>query len=479
MPSSRIRARNLIAAAAVAAAVALAPPAASSQQFLHVKWMRSVAVAGTPTKYDRVGVIKIGPAAARNVLVLEPGTSAGAAYFVPLAQWLVSKLPGWQVWSVERRENLFEDQSVLTRGKRRVASERAVFNYYLGFLLDHSITRHLRIVPDTSAEFVKNWGVGVAVRDMNTVIQAARRLGGKVVLGGHSLGGALVTAYATWNFGGGAGARFLDGLVYDDGAGFGNPVSAGQARQNRANLFAPTTSPFLVFGFPAPYLGLYSATGALSALYYPNEPSLGQTFAGLPPVLKPSVRVTNLALFAWNTNVSTSALPKFVPMGGFAFLAHMGKGLSAHMFHGARGWNSAGALTPPQRWAQMLGGPQVANADGVEWYFPDRLFVDGLQSGAIDNGNANAAQQVLGIRDTMGHRLPKRLLMYAFGAYGGKAITAATVALARQSRIPMQNLTLVSRQRTYAHNDPAGAYPHNVFFDHLLRFLRKVLAQRS
>jgi len=44
------------------------------------------------------------------VLVLVPGTSAGAAYFEPLAKTIVRHSKGWQVWSVERRENLLEDQ---------------------------------------------------------------------------------------------------------------------------------------------------------------------------------------------------------------------------------------------------------------------------------------------------------------------------------------------------------------------------------
>ena len=58
-------------------------------------------------------MIKVGSSSAKNVLVLEPGTSAGGGYFIPLAKWIVQKAPGWQVWSVERRENLLEDQSVL------------------------------------------------------------------------------------------------------------------------------------------------------------------------------------------------------------------------------------------------------------------------------------------------------------------------------------------------------------------------------
>jgi hypothetical protein len=36
---------------------------------------------------------------------------------------------------------------------------------------------------------------------------------------------------------------------------------------------------------------------------------------------------------------------------------------------------------------------------------------------------------------------------------------------------------LINRQATYAHNDPASAYPHNVFFDHLVPFLEQVASR--
>src|ERR1700752_1164602 len=64
----------------------------------------------------------------------------------------------------------------------------------------------------------------------------------------------------------------------------------------------------------------------------------------------------------------------------------------------------------------MLGGAGMTNVDGTEWYFPQRLTDD---TGAVDQGNANPAQRVLGLRATMGHRLPRSLRIYAFGAYGG------------------------------------------------------------
>ncbi len=41
-----------------------------------------------------------------------------------------------------------------------------------------------------------------------------------------------------------------------------------------------------------------------------------------------------------------------------------------------------------------------------------------------------------------------------------------------------QRLTLVDRSSTYAHNDPAGAYPQNDFFDYLVPFLNGLSGPR-
>lgn len=439
-------------------------PSVAGAKMLKVDWMPGFAVPGTPAKYDRVGVLKIGPSTARNVLVLEPGTSAGSAYFAPLAQWLVSKVKGWQVWSVERRENLLEDQSVFNLAKLHRVSNQRVFNYYLGWLTNHNVKSHVQLVPDSSVPFARKWGLSVAIHDLHRVIEAARRLGGEVVLGGHSLGGSVVTAYATWDFSGHAGADDLAGLVYDDGASFGTPVTAKAAHRELQTLQKST--PWLSFsGVPAPFLGLFSTSGSLGALLAPDAPSIGQTFKLLPASLNPPVRVTNEAIFGYDVDVKTSKLV-------FAAQAHVGH--LDRSFSPAR-WSRGSAITPVERFATMLSGLAVNNADGSEWYFPQRLTDD---TGAIGNGIANPAQGVLNVHATMGRQLPRRLLMYAFGAYGGPLILRATRALAQQSHIPMRNLTLINRQGSYAHNDPAGAYPHNVFFRHLVAFLREVAARR-
>jgi len=81
-----------------------------------------------PPEYDRVRVIEHGPDDAENVLVLVPGTSAGAAYFTPVALDIVDALDGWQVWSVDRRENMLEDHSVLDDRVARDATTQETFD---------------------------------------------------------------------------------------------------------------------------------------------------------------------------------------------------------------------------------------------------------------------------------------------------------------------------------------------------------------
>jgi len=112
--SRRHRGRALVAAAVGLAFATFTPPA-RSEAAVRFRRLHAFHAPGTPARLDKVGVLEIGPRSARNVLVLNPGTSASAAYFAPLAKTVVSKAKGWQVWAVERRENQLEDHSMLDR----------------------------------------------------------------------------------------------------------------------------------------------------------------------------------------------------------------------------------------------------------------------------------------------------------------------------------------------------------------------------
>jgi pimeloyl-ACP methyl ester carboxylesterase len=455
--------------AAVAAPTTSARHSTPAPHVSQVIWMNGFASPGTPAKYDKVGVIKVTPGSgvAKNVIVFEPGTSAAAAYFVPLAEWIVQTVPGWQVWAIQRRESLLEDQSELKLAKEHKASATQLFDYYLGFIGNSKITHHMPGSYLTLAPaYAKQWGLNVVVHDVRIVLKAAAQLGGKVVLGGHSLGGGVVTAYATWDFGGKPGADGLAGLVYDDGGSFA-AESKADAQSALQTLDAPTTSPWLTFGqFPAPYAGLFNDTGALGVLDAPNVPSVGQEFSLLPSDLKPKVRVTNEAQYGYALNYKTS------PSSLLAAQGHLGAGISSHTIDGAHTWNGSGALTPITRFATMFGAPEELNAAGTEWYFPQRLTDD---MGAIGNGIANPAQSVLDVDTTMGRKLPHSLYMLAFGtALGKAAVPAAARALAKQSGIPSSHVTTFDYQKTYSHNDPAGAYPKNAFFTALVKFLARI-----
>ncbi|MEA2332940.1 MAG: hypothetical protein QOH58_3078 [Thermoleophilaceae bacterium] len=451
-----------LAVAAMALATAALAPTAGAKVRVSFERMKGFDAAATPSKYDKVGVLKIGPRRAKNVLVLNPGTSASAAYFAPLAKDVVRRAKGWQVWAVERRENLLEDHSYFNRGKRGTATSAQVFDYYLRWITDPSITTHFRFIPDSEVPFGREWGMRVEIEDLRRVVKAAKRLGGKVALGGHSLGGSITTAYATWDFGGKPGARDLHGLVYIDGGSGPTPVTPEQATQSLQTL--QTSTPWLTFGgIPAPYTGLFNTSGALGVIVDPDAPSLGYAWPALPANLKPPVPPTNEGQYGFALDSETS------PPGLAAAQAHLGR-LAAS--GDPRGWERAGELTPIRRYATMFSGWGLQSLDGTAWYHPQRLTID---SGAVAAGNANPAQEVLDVRATHGDDLPKRLWIYAFaGSLGAQRVLDAASNLADQSGIPKRQLVLVDRHTTYSHNDPNSASPKNDFVKRLIPVLGRI-----
>jgi len=458
MLGSRVLGSLVAAIAAVALLVAV--PAASAKTSF--RWIDGVDQAQTPDQYDKVGILKVGPRKATNVLVLNPGTSASAAYFKPLANFVARQADGWQVWAVERRENLLEDQSVVDQAKQGKATTQRLFDYYLGYLNDPSVTSHYQPVNDADVPFAREWGMATEIGDLRKVVKKAQKLGGKVVVGGHSLGGSITTAYATWDFNGRPGAKGLSGLVFIDGASSPEATSPDVASQRLAEL--QTESPWLAFGgIAAPYAGLFNVVGSTGTHAEPDAVGALQSWALLPGYLKPPVTATNQAAYGYALDTETS------PPALAAAQAHLGH-LAAS--GDPRPWDQAGELTPVDRFAKMFSGTGILGHDGTAWYHPLRLTID---SGAVGDGNPNPAQPILGVNAIHGSDLSPRLRMLAFGAaLGGQRVLDATKALAAQSGIPRNRLTLLNRASTYAHNDPNSAYPDNEFVDRLIPFLGKI-----
>ena len=445
---------------------AVAAPTAGAKIPAKFKVMRGFSSPGTPENLNVVGVLKIGDPKAKNVLVLNPGTSASAAYFQPLARTIAKTLPDWQVWSVERRENFLEDQAFLNRLKQGRASTTELFRYYLGWTTDPSISPHYQPIQDSQVPFAREWGMNTEINDLRVVAKAAARKGRNVAMGGHSLGGSIATAYATWDFNGRPGGRDLAGLVLIDGASSPTAVSAEQAQTSLNNL--QSSSPWLSFGgIPAPFAGLFGMVGSGLTKADPNGRAVLEGWPGLPSSLRPpgGIVPTNEGGYGFATDAATS------PPNLRAAQVHAGH-LAAS--GDPRPWVRDGAITPIQRWATMFSGWGLQNLDGTAWYHPMRLTID---SGAVGDGVANPAQAVLNVHSTNAAKLPKRLRIYAFGAaLGGSRVLLAAQTLAQTARIPKRNLKLVDRQSTYAHNDPNSAYPKNAFIKRLIPFLKKISA---
>ena len=237
-----------------------------------------------PAKYDRVFVQQLGPVAAKNVLVLVPGTNGGAGSIVPVARDIVRRVPQTQVWIVDRREQALEDTSVFASGNPQRAQD-----YYLGF--------QYRRVAGEDAKFAADWGLKLQLADLRRVVRRARAGGRRVFLGGHSAGASTAVAYAAWDFGGRPGYRDLAGLVLIDGGLLGSFASADLARAKRELADIRTGKVFLdLLGTGLPEInGIFAQVGALWAYKRPDEPSVLQEYPLLPDFLKPSFRVTNEA----------------------------------------------------------------------------------------------------------------------------------------------------------------------------------------
>jgi hypothetical protein len=443
----------VVAAAALGAA---ATPALAGQRIVT---LRGVDAPG-PARYDKVRVLEMGSAKARHVLVLEPGTSAGAPYFRVIAKDLLARLPGWQVWSVERRENLLEDHSVADRALAGRATVQQLFDYYLGWLGKADAGPHFQPLPDSAAQYAKRWGMGVAMGDLHRVVRAARRGGRTVVLGGHSLGGTMTTAYATWDFGGRPGARDLSGLVFIDGAGGSRAVpTAAQARKTLATLDTPGASPFLNLGFGPWETGVFNLVGSTAARLAPRGPSVLGNWPLLPAALKGPESVTNRGAYGYAVDDGTSPASLALVHMHIGHLARTGA---------TRDWVD-GELGTVERAARLFSG--IRGMDGTSWYHPLRLSEDAQ---AIDNGIRTPAQRVFGDRSVHGHAV--KLPMYAIEtSLGAGRVLRSVRTLARRSGEPRRRLVLVDRHTTMDHIDPLVDVPRrNAFVQTVVPFLRRI-----
>jgi hypothetical protein len=390
-----------------------------------------------PAQYDRVSYERFGPASAKRVLILVPGTQGGAGDFSLVGPEIVRRVKGLQVWAYDRRSQAFEDHT----GFRAGNPDRA-FGYYLG---GEAIGgRTFAPVDGASVPFVREWGLQLALEDLRRVVRRARRGGREVILGGHSLGASMAVAYAAWDFRGRPGHRDLDGLVLIDGGLLGtftSPQLEG-VQQRLAALRAG--DPFLdLFGIGVPWAsGVFAGVAAQYARFAPDARATFVDYPAIPAALKPPFPVTNEGGlgYAFDRTTSPAALS----------LIHVRAGRLADAGD-PRPWQN-GEVSPIENVARLFGRAPV---DSTEWYFPNRLSLD------VDGASAlgrNAITKLLGLRPF--HRRTIRLPLYALQTdlTRGRVLRGARRLIAT-TRIPPRRTKLVDASRTDSHLDPLTAAP--------------------
>jgi len=421
----------------------------------------------TPARYDQVQVRRFGSPGAPHVLVLVPGTNGGAGDFDLVAPYLVTHVPGLQVWAEMRREGALQDDAVIRSALAGRSTVTQAFDYYLGWIADPSVTVHYQPLEASDYEFVQQWGMAVAMNDLHAVIVKAADSGRRTVtLGGHSLGGAEAAAYAAWDFDGRAGYADINGIVCIDGC------AGSQGEEGTPPTMASTQAAIAAMDTQGPWLdllglgpqfawatGVFSQIGALAALKDPTGPAtLFSSFALLPSEFKPPKPVTNEAQLGYAFDASTSP-PALA-------LIHVHSGHVATSGDPA-GWVDDG-ITPVQNIADVFAQAPLGATD---WYYPERLSIDAEASGPLQQ---TPLATYLGLR--LLHTGQVDVPLYAFQtSLGGTDNAVADQAHAYQAESKIPSVTVISRVTTYSHLDPLlGTPADNAFLQSVVPWLKKV-----
>jgi pimeloyl-ACP methyl ester carboxylesterase len=384
-----------------------------------------------------------------------PGFQGGAGDFTQIGADIVKRVPGVQVWALDRRSQPLEDTSRFRDALAGRITPKQAYDYYAGWITDSSIQPHFQPVDGKSLPWAREWGLTTTLNDVHRVVMKARTAGKRVILGGHSLGASMTAAYASWDFNGRPGYKDVTGLVLIDGGLLGSFSTPTLAQTKKAYADLQASDPFVdLLGLGLPWAaGVLAETAAVAALKEPTAPSILQASPLVPAEFKASQPVTNRGAFGYAFDASTSPKELSLIQMRMGHLAPDGD------------WQD-GEVTPIARGIDLF-AQEPANA--TEWYFPKRLTLD------VDAANGlrrNAQTQLLGLRPW--HRAGIDVPLYAFqtSLTNGRVLRGAR-RLVKSSKIP--HSVLVDGSREQSHLDPLSAAPaKNRFLKTVVPFLKSV-----
>ncbi len=178
-----------------------------------------------------------GAPAPSTILLLIPGLNSGPNTIDLLARELLTAHgAGLEIWIMAPRPTFLQDRRGMEAALAYQQPDFALGYYYGSLAIDgHTFS----LLKGPEVPYMAYWGLDVHLRDIFAIVREirARYPNGRVVLGGHSLGGVLAAAYAGYDFAElpgsppsyprkapEIGATHLSGLLFIDGLPMRLPV---------------------------------------------------------------------------------------------------------------------------------------------------------------------------------------------------------------------------------------------------------------
>ncbi|MCA9839602.1 MAG: hypothetical protein KC422_22020 [Trueperaceae bacterium] len=327
-----------------------------------------------------------------TIIVLMPGIYGGAGSLDLLARRLMSTNRSLEVWVIDRRANVLEDREVMKQSIRS-GNPYLAYDYYIK---NFGKPEGFNPIPPSDLRFLAFWGLEVHLRDLHNVILQAKTKAPKVVLGGHSLGAAIVGFYAASDFGFDApdlGFEHIDGLILIDGAlgrtgGFdrkpeGLGIGPLEFVPGTEGLREGKGEPYLTYGL-SPRMFARRDVLALLARFKPDDLA--------PEGLYP-FPLTNLAAFGLHEDDQYGISTVFSSSWGEAIGAKTAGNLGAVLLAGSDAFRNQTVVGVAEGFDYVdwgLGDPSRERSDIAEvaremtfsdtnrseWYFPTRLALD-------------------------------------------------------------------------------------------------------
>lgn len=359
------------------------------------------------------------PVAPHAIVVAMPGFNVGGAGWTGLARGLVKRSQASgapiEVWAIDRRSNLLEDLRGMDAAQ--VAKNPEIARGYYGRGETVGGRAYAPIEADAT-HFMSEWGMTVHIQDLREVIKLVPQADRKshVFLLGHSMGAAIATTYAGWEFEDGTrGFDELAGVALIDGALFQGDTSPWTVDDYRNGpgakvSFGPpglttirggqTFAPFAQYGFSPAGFALAEVM-AMRAAFAPDDVIADpdrDAFVGGSVNLPPGTelpKLTNLAAMGYAFDDQTALMAfsrtklgtprpsdKTDPYQGLFGEPLVRPSTSAP--DATFGWVDAPAAKPaePTPLAAMARLSFEGRTNYLEWYFPSRLFLDIYAVGA-------------------------------------------------------------------------------------------------